>query len=333
MGVDFPPRIKLAQTPTPLTLMSRLSEQLGGPRIWLKRDDKTGSDVSGNKIRKLEFCLAKAMNDGCDTVITIGGIQSNHCRATALLCAELGLKCHLILRGNAEERAAAPDGNLLLDYLAGAEISFYSHAEFQRCGDDIIAQWEQHYRDQKRKAYTIPIGASDGVGLWGYIKACEELSEDFKAHNISPGYIVCAMGSGGTLGGLIAGNALYQLNSTVVGINVCDDKAYFINKVKQDLKQWQEWYSQTLDVESLAINIIDGYVGEGYAKASPVIFETIKNIASMEGVVFDPVYTGKAFYGLLDQIKQGYFDHCKDVVFIHTGGIFGLFAQRDQIVF
>lgn len=332
MAFSYPPRLTLAQTPTPLQLLSRLSAEIGGPRIWVKRDDMTGSGVSGNKIRKLEFSLAKALQDGCDTVITCGGVQSNHCRTTALLCAQLGLRCHLILRGSENSET---DGNLLLDRLVGAEINFYTNTEFQQRGDEIYQQWVDHHAAKGSKAMVIPVGASDGIGLWGYIAACEELKTDFARENIQPKHIICATGSGGTQGGLTVGNTLYDLGATVWGINVCDDEAYFLNKVSEDIRQWQQWYPENIDAgfnpEQLGINVIDGYVGAGYAKASEDIFNTIKKVATLEGLILDPVYTGKAFYGMLDQIKLGLFDDTEDIIFIHTGGIFGLFPQREQL--
>lgn len=332
MAFSYPPRLTLAQTPTPLQLLSRLSAEIGGPRIWVKRDDMTGSGVSGNKIRKLEFSLAKALQDGCDTVITCGGVQSNHCRTTALLCAQLGLRCHLILRGSENSET---DGNLLLDRLVGAEINFYTNTEFQQRGDEIYQQWVDHYAAKGSKAMVIPVGASDGIGLWGYIAACEELKTDFARENIQPKHVICATGSGGTQGGLTVGNTLYDLGATVWGINVCDDEAYFLNKVSEDIRQWQQWYPENIDAgfnpEQLGINVIDGYVGAGYAKASEDIFNTIKKVATLEGLILDPVYTGKAFYGMLDQIKLGLFDDTEDIIFIHTGGIFGLFPQREQL--
>lgn len=333
MKVLYPPRLSLAQIPTPLIPADRLSKYIGGPRIWIKRDDQTGSAISGNKVRKLEFSLAKAIEQGCDTVITCGGVQSNHCRTTAILCASLGLKCHLILRGPEITGRGDVDGNLFLDYLVGAQTSFYSNLDYQARSDEIVAEWEQHYSDLGNNPFFIPVGASDGTGLWGYLAACEELSNDFKVNNISPDHIISATGSGGTQAGLIAGNELFGLNAHVWGINVCDDEAYFLMKVRNDLSQWKDWYAQPLDVGCLPINVIDGYVGAGYGKASEEVFETIKLVARLEGVILDPVYTGKAFCGMLDQVKQGRFDGSDDIVFIHTGGIFGLFPQRAQMSF
>lgn len=329
MPVTFPRRLKLAQTPTPLQPLDRLSAELGGPRIWVKRDDMTGCGVSGNKIRKLEFSLAAAIDSGCDTIITAGGVQSNHCRTTALLSAQLGLRCHLILRG-AEEAA---DGNLLLDRLAGAEISFYSNSEYCARETEILNEWQNHYRDQGNKAYCIPVGASDGVGLWGYIAACQELADDFAKQQIKPAHIITATGSGGTQGGLTVGSELFGLDAKVWGINVCDNRQYFIDKVTDDVSQWIDWYKPAFALPQLQVNVIDGYVGAGYARCSAEVFETIKRLARTEGIVLDPVYTGKAFHGLIDQIGKGRFGDGGDVVFIHTGGLFGLFPQRDQLSF
>ena len=327
MSIVFPPRLLLAQTPTPLILQERFSAHCAGPRIWVKRDDMTGGVISGNKVRKLEFSLAAALEQGCDTVITCGGVQSNHCRTTAVLCAQLGLKCHLVLRG-AEE---APDGNLLLDKLVGANISFYPNTEYTARAGEILQYWQDDYQQRGHKAFVIPVGASDGIGLWGYIAACQELAADFQRHGISPGHIVSATGSGGTQGGLTVGNALFDLGARVWGVNVCDDAEYFRQKVLEDMQQWQQWYQQPLEVKKLQVNVIDGYVGAGYARASQEVFATIRQLAEMEGLVLDPVYTGKAFHGMVDQMQKGLFSDAEDIVFVHTGGVFGLFPQRDQL--
>lgn len=329
MTLQYPPRIELARLPTPLEPLDRLSEQLGGPRIWVKRDDLTGCVASGNKIRKLEFTLAKAIEQGCDTLITCGGLQSNHCRSTAILAAKLGLKVHLVLRGRQPQGLS--DGNLFIDQLAGAEISYIPPPEYQEHLDEILLELQQDYAKQGSKAWIIPTGASDGIGVWGYIRCCEELKNDFDQHAIEPKHIITASGSGGTQAGLTVGNILHQLNASVYGINVCDDEDYFLRKVRQDLREWRQLYDQQVDIESLNIQVIDGYVGPAYAKATPEIFETIKKTAHLEGLILDPVYTAKAFHGMLQELKQGRFGDSGDIVFIHTGGLFGLFAQRDQI--
>ena len=328
--VELPARLSLAQTPTPLQSLSRLSRDLGGPNIWVKRDDLTGCAVSGNKVRKLEFTLARALAEGCDTLITAGGLQSNHCRTTAILGAQLGLKVHLILRQEGRD-ATYPQGNLLLSELAGAEISIYSKTEYQQNAPALFEQWSQHYRQQGAKPYCIPVGASDGTGVWGYIDCARELHDDFQRAGIQPAAIVHATGSGGTQAGLTAGAALYQLNCPVIGMAVCDNERYFLDKVRADLREWSSLYSPALDIDQLNIIVNDQYVGPGYAQATAEVFDTIALAATTEGLILDPVYTGKGFHGLVTEIRKGRFKSGDDVVFIHTGGIFGLMAQAEML--
>ena len=330
MPIIYPPRLALAQTPTPLQLLQRVSSASGGPRIWVKRDDLTGSLLSGNKVRKLEFVLAHALAQNCDAIITCGGLQSNHCRATALLCAQLGLHCALILRG---EQQLPPDGNLLLDYLAGADVKMVPVESYQKNLNKLLKDTAAQLRAAGKNPFVVPTGASDGIGLWGYIAACAELRDDFARHAIHPKHIVCATGSGGTQAGLTAGVVLHDIEAKVWGVAVCDDEAYFKNKVHTDLRDWQQRYAPPLDIESLLINVIDGYVGPGYAQADSEVFDTIKYVARSEGLVLDPVYTGKAFHALLSEIKRGRFDDSNDIVFVHTGGVFGVFPQREQFQF
>lgn len=331
--LDYPPRLPLAQLPTPLQLLERLSAAVGGPRIWVKRDDLTDCPVSGNKIRKLEFSLARALRQGCDTIITCGGIQSNHCRATALLGARLGLQVHLILRQDEGVATAdqIPDGNLLLDLLAGATVSVYSRQQYQAELAGLFAHWTKHYQNLGRKTYNIPTGASDGTGVWGYVGCAQELKNDFALVGIQPGAIVHATGSGGTQAGLTAGAAVYDLDCPVVGMAVCDSADYFRRKVRADLEEWQRLYALDIDIGRLPIIVNDRYIGPGYAQAQEAVFSTIRDTAALEGLILDPVYSGKAFYGMLEEIRHGAFTNLSDIVFIHTGGIFGLFAQRGAL--
>jgi D-cysteine desulfhydrase len=326
--------LTLARLPTPFHPLDRLSKELGGPRIWIKRDDLTDCGVSGNKIRKLEFTLARASAQGSDTLITCGGVQSNHCRATALLGAQLGLKVHLILRAeqNGENFTdAVPDGNLFLDYLSGAAISIYEKSEFQQNLPGLFKHWCDHYKSLGAKPYTIPTGASDATGVWGYVHCVAELIQDFDEAGINPRNIMHATGSGGTQAGLTAGIALNSRQSIITGLAVCDNAEYFQRKVRSDIRQWQELYDMDVDAEKLSIHVDDRYIGPGYAKASPATYQVIRKIAALEGLVLDPVYTGKAFSGMIDKIKQREFSGESDVVFIHTGGIFGLLAQREEV--
>jgi|AZIJ01.1.fsa_nt_gi D-cysteine desulfhydrase len=339
--INYPDRLPLAQLPTPLQLLERLSTQFSGPRIWVKRDDLTDCALSGNKIRKLEFTLARALSQGCDTLITCGGVQSNHCRATAILGARLGLKVHLILRDeelqgkglNGDRQLTAPDGNLFLDYLAGAEISIYPKTEFQTRQGELFEYWSQYYATQGRKPYLIPTGASDGTGVWAYVRCIEELVGDFQRADIQPSHIIHATGSGGTQAGLSLGCALHQLDAQVLGIAVCDNTVYFQRKVMADIVDWQSRYKVSSLPESLSVQVNDDFIGPGYSRAGPEVFATIKHVAALEGLLLDPVYTGKAFHGMLSLIEKGYFADTSDIVFVHTGGLFGLFAQREQLSF
>ncbi|SMF30784.1 D-cysteine desulfhydrase [Alteromonadaceae bacterium Bs31] len=330
-----PPRIPLAQTPTPLKALDRLSEHIGGPRIWVKQDDLSGCVLSGNKIRKLEFVLAEARAQGCDTLITCGGLQSNHCRATAIVAAQQGMAAHLILRGAENE---IPDGNLLLDYLSGAKISSYPEKQYFAELHALFLHWQRHYEAQGRKAHCIPTGASDEFGLWGYLCAAEELVSDMSAANFQADAVVVATGSGGTQGGLTLGMHLLSQGVAVYGMAVCDSVAYFRKKVLQDVSAWHSRWGEHFHLAGTAdlglnINTIDDYIGPGYAKTYPELFDCIRWVAQLEGLILDPVYTGKAFYGMLQEVKKGRFKEMENIIFVHTGGVFGLFPYKQGLKF
>ena len=322
MAIDFPARIALANTPTPIEPLDHLSEALDC-RLWVKRDDLTGSATSGNKVRKLEFTLARAREQGANVLITCGGVQSNHCRATAILGAKLGFKVHLLLRG---EKPGKREGNLFLNYLAGAEISYFSPKYYNARHDFIVSEVLEDYQSRGMKPYFIPTGASDGTGIWGYISAAQEIA---RQQQVVFDHIVSATGSGGTQAGLTVGASHYLPGTRVTGIAVCDDETYFQNKVREDIRLWAELYPQQIDPEQLSIQVSDKYIGPGYAKAGPEIFECIELVARKEGLVLDPVYTGKAFFGMLAEIEAGHLPG-DNILFVHTGGIFGLLAQTEQ---
>tara|TARA_R110002110_G_C13469795_1_gene720107 strand:+ start:11964 stop:12959 length:996 start_codon:yes stop_codon:yes gene_type:complete len=326
MSLAYPRSVDLACLPTPLQYLPRASERWGaGHRLWIKRDDLTGCLLSGNKVRKLEFIAAYAIDNGYDTLMTCGGVQSNHCRATAFVGAQLGLKVHLLLRGEAPDAA---DGNLLLDRLAGATVNFYPSRGYSSRIDALFQEWAAHYAQRGHKALAIPTGGSDGIGLWGYIRACEELHHDFAAAGIEQAHVITASGSGGTQAGLTAGALLHRLPATVWGVNVCDDEQYFLNKIQHDMDDWSARYP-TAPAVTAQPRVLDGYVGEGYGIASAEVFALISELAALEGLLLDPVYTGKAFTGMLAELQAGRFDDCRDIVFVHTGGVFGVFPQRD----
>jgi len=228
------------------------------------------------------------------------------------------------LRG---EEPAEKDGNFLLDHLAGARIDCYPARVYTRDLESLFQTLQVHYAQQGHKALAIPTGGSDGIGVWGYIAACEELAADFAANGIAAAHIATASGSGGTQAGLTLGVEVYKLPATVWGINVCDDEQYFIDKVNADTQQCRSLYPQLPPVD-IQPRVLDGYVGPGYGVAEAEVFELIAQLAAMEGLVLDPVYTGKAFRGMVSEIARGTFEGVEDIVFMHTGGTFGIFPQR-----
>lgn len=323
-----PSRLALARLPTPFEPLDRLSRALGGPRIWVKRDDLTDCAISGNKIRKLEYTLAQALEEGSDALLTCGGLQSNHCRATALLGARLGLHVQLVLRGQPE---GEPQGNLLLDHLCGAAVATYPVREYQARLPELLELHRRRLEAEGRRPFVIPTGASDEIGVWGYVRASVELAEDFARVGIRPRRVVVATGSGGTQAGLTVGLQLQGLDAETWGIAVCDDAAWFERKVRADLHAWRDRYRTAIDIDSLRVRVLDAYIGPGYAKAGPEVHATIRRAAREEGLVLDPVYTGKAFHGMLEEIRSGRFGNDDDIVFVHTGGIFGLMAQSREV--
>ena len=327
---EIPERIKLANLPTKIEKLERFSEQIGGPDIYIKRDDQTGTEISGNKVRKLEYAVAEAISQGADTLITCGGIQSNHARATAAVAAKLGLNSFLVLRSDNPE---TPDGNHFLDKILGAEIKFISREKYSCSRMEIMERIKTGLKAKGRKGYILPEGASNGIGTFGYYSALEEILEQEKELNIKFDGIVVAVGSGGTYAGLFYANKVNKNFADIVGINVCDDADYFKELITDILNQSFEYTDEKIDFSKDDINIIDGYVGEGYALSRPDELKFISDLAKLEGVILDPVYTGKAMLGLVNEIKKGTFKKCKNILFIHTGGLYGLFPKRDQFDF
>jgi D-cysteine desulfhydrase len=332
-NISWPARIRLANTPTPLEKLPGLSEKYG-VEMYLKRDDYTGLELSGNKVRKLEFSFAEAIGEHADTVLTCGGAQSNHARATAVAAARLGMKARLILRTPDPSNPPPTEGNILLDRMVGAEILWVTPEEYKN-REAIFAREVESLRQAGRKGYVIPEGASNAIGAWGYIRAVEEIAGDIKAlpgGTDRPFTIVNAAGSGGTTAGLILGVKLMGLNARVVSINVCDNRDYFINAIGAICEETIEkcnlalLFSRETDIE-----IIDGYVGCGYALSSPEELRFIRDIAVAEGFILDPVYTGKAFYGMTRELEKNPRAFGGRIVFIHTGGLFGLFPKAQEI--
>lgn len=328
---SFPPRIPLANTPTPLQPMQRLSRQTG-VTIFFKRDDFTGSELSGNKVRKLEFLLADALAQGADTVVTCGGAQSNHCRATALAAVKAGLASVLLLRTSDPANPPMLSGNILLDRLAGSEVVWVTPDQYRR-RDEIFEREVQRLRSNGRRPIIIPEGGSTALGAWGYVAAMAELVADLThldGGDIAPTTVICATGSGGTAAGLALGAGLSTADIRVVGVNVCDDRDYFVAVIDRICRQFTQTWPAGAPAAALPYEILDGYVGRGYALSRPEELIAIRDLARLEGVVLDPVYTGKAYFGMMAELAKNPKRFGERIVFIHTGGLFGLFPIADQ---
>lgn len=324
--IKLPPKINLANLPTKIEKLERLSRELGGPQIFIKRDDQTGTEISGNKIRKLEYVIKDALEKNCDYLITCGGIQSNHARATAAAAAKLGLGAYLVLRSNENDTHG---GNHFLDKLLGAEIKYISTEDYSQRRALIMEEVAQELKEKGHNPYIIPEGASDGLGTFGYYNAMEEIIEQEKEMGVHFDAIVISVGSGGTYSGMFLANKVRDNDATIYGINVCNDAQHFQNRIYDILQESFQHVDYHIDFEKDDIKIIDGYVGEGYALSRPEELDFIHKLAKLEGIILDPVYTGKGMYGLVNEIKKGNMQEHKNILFIHTGGLFGVFPQGD----
>ena len=317
--MKIPNRVELANLPTKIEFLERLSEELG-KNIYIKRDDQTGTEISGNKIRKLEFAVKEAIDNNCDYLITCGGIQSNHARATATAAAKLGMGAYLVLVGNKDSQL---EGNYFLDKMLGANIKLVTLDQYKNNRAEIMNDIKAKLEKEGHKAYIIPEGASNGIGSIGYVNAMEEILKQEEELGIKFDAIALTVGSGGTYAGLYYGNHVNNNPSTIYGINVTGNKEYFQKIIEGLLQEIAIYTDKKIDVVSNDINIIDGYVGLGYALSQQEEIDFIHHLAKTEGIVLDPVYTGKGMFGLVQEIKKGSFDRHKNILFIHTGGLFG----------
>ncbi len=328
-AIDYPPRVELARAPTPLEPLPRTGAELG-VELWVKRDDLTGLELTGNKVRKLEFLLADARAAGADHLITCGGEQSNHARATAFAAARTGLGCTLLLRTRDPSAPPALGGNILLDRLAGAEIVWISYDEYGRSAA-LMAREAERLRSAGRAPYVIPEGGSNAVGAWGYVRCAAELAADLAALPALPTTVIHACGSGGTSAGLVLGARLCGLDAGLACVNVCDDADYFTGIIDSICADFTERYGRGAGASGADIEIVDGYVGRGYGKSRPEELELLVAVARREGLILDPTYTGKAFFGMTRELASGRGRFGQRVVFIHTGGAFGTMAAGDAL--
>ncbi|MFN3821925.1 MAG: 1-aminocyclopropane-1-carboxylate deaminase/D-cysteine desulfhydrase [bacterium] len=315
----------MAHAPTPFYPLRRLSRLWGG-EIWVKRDDLTGMELSGNKVRKLEYLLAQALERGADTIITCGGIQSNHCRATTFACARLGLKVVLLLRGELPDVA---DGNYYLDLLGGAQVNFITPDDYYHRLPESLEEVAQKVREDGGKPYIIPEGGSNALGAWGYVEAIRELHAQCRQAGVEPHTIVIPSSSGGTHAGLFAGTRREGWEVKVCSAAVSEPTDETRKRISHILEEMNATFNLNLHFRGEDIWVDDQFIGEGYAQASSQDLQVIGEVARTEGVVLDPVYTGKAARMLKERLKER--EIATPVVFWHTGGLFGLFSYRQRI--
>lgn len=319
------PRIRCGHFPTPLEPMENLSRHLGGPKLWIKRDDCTGLSGGGNKTRKLEFLMADARAKGCDTIITQGATQSNHARQTAAIAAKLGYACHLLL----EDRTGYADdaynlsGNVLLDELHGATISKRPGGADMQAEMEVLAK---ELTKKGKKPYVIPGGGSNPVGALGYVNAALELLTQATEMGLVIDTVVHATGSAGTQAGLVAGLAMLNSQIPVLGIGVRAPKDKQEANVFALAEKTCAFVGVPGAVKRNQVVANCDYVGQGYGLPTEGMVEAVKLVAKLEGILLDPVYSGKGMAGLIDLIKKGHFKKEQTLVFLHTGGAVGLFG-------
>lgn len=316
------PRVELGFWPTPLHPMPRLSDSLNGPELWIKRDDQSGIAGGGNKVRKLEYLVGQALVGGCDTLITTGGVQSNHARITAAVAAQLGLEAVLVLGG---EDPQVRRGNLLLDEVLGASVEFVpGEAE---AVDARMQELARDARSRGRKPTIIPLGGSTPVGTVGYVGAVLELLTQMNEIGLPVDHIFVAAGSMGTAAGIYLGCLAIHAGIDVHLVSVARSGQLVEEQTLQLARDTAELLGWDVEVSGLGLHVYDQYVGEGYGIATPATISAIQQVARLEGIILDPVYTGKAMAGMLDQLRPGVVSQGDTVLFWHTGGMPGLFAK------
>jgi D-cysteine desulfhydrase family pyridoxal phosphate-dependent enzyme len=314
------PRVKFANLPTPVETLPRLSAALNGPVISIKRDDLTGGlGFSGNKTRKLEFVYAEALANGAKTLITVGSVQSNHCRQTAALAARFGLDCILVLFGRETEQR---DGNLLLDSLFGASVVWTEREHYKETLQQVF---DQAWVDGKRP-YLIPLGASNAVGTLGFVYAMKEFVEQ----GLEVDTIVLASSSCGTQAGLVLGARLFGFKGEIIGISIDHPAEKMCSRIAALATEASERIGEKIIFTPDEVSINDDFIGPGYAVMTDVEKNAINRFARNEGILLDPVYTGRAAGGMIDLINRKLFHQGQHILFWHTGGVPALFAQPYQ---
>lgn len=318
------PRERLAFLPTPLHRLKNLGNSIGLDELWIKRDDQTGLSFGGNKVRKLEFVFGDARKNKADTIVTVGGLQSNHCRQTAAACAVAGFRCILLLGG---KEPGNYTGNLLLDRMLGAELKFYPDESLLTLNsrlDEVV----ETLKDLGLKPYAVPAGAEMPIGTIPYAVAMEELHQQAQEEGFSPQNILVATGTGGTLAGLILGAHMLDLDVNIIGISVLSDAETTKARVQSLISRIIDEYPE-VDAFKPTINIDDGFIGEGYGVLSNSVRTSLDMFAKMDGIILDPVYTAKAGVALMRMALNGDITSDVSTVFWHTGGQPALYAYPD----
>lgn len=314
------PRLHFAHLPTPIEALPHLTDALGGPRLLVKRDDQTGLAFGGNKTRKLEFLVAEAQEKGARTLITGGALQSNHCRQTAAAAARFGFKCTLILTGDQPEQ---PSANLLLDQLLGAQITYVSDRKDR---DRVLQENFDRALKEGLCPYLVPYGGSSPTGALGYAFAVQELM----AQKVDADWIVFATSSGGTQAGLVLGQRVFGYKGQVLGISIDEPREWLGDHVSELASLGSERLGERIEVSAAEVLVNDDYCKSGYGVLTEGEQEAIHLFAKHEGVLLDPVYTGRAAAGMIDLIRKGFFQRNEIVLFLHTGGQPALFADKYQ---
>jgi len=321
----MPPRFPLALLPTPLVEAPRLSQALGGPRLFIKRDDLTGFGFGGNKVRGLEFYLAEALAQNADVIVTGAGPQSNHIRATAAAARVAGLDVVAVMH---DSRPTENQGNLLLDELLGVEVRFTDDPN-RALVDVKIEAVADELRRAGRRPYLIPRGGASALGALGYVEAVQEIQQQLEAMDVRPGWLVLGTGSCGTHAGLIAGGKSYGAVYRILGVTVSRTVAECVERINRISLEAAKLAGHEIEVKPEDVLVRDGFIGPGYGVPTPEGVEAIRLVARAEGIFLDPTYTGKAMAGLIAEIRSGRIGKGETIIFLHTGGEPGLFAHPE----
>ena len=321
------PRLHFAHLPTPLELLPNLSKELGGPNIYIKRDDATGLATGGNKTRKLEFLMADAVEKGADTIITQGATQSNHCRQTAAIATKMGMKCEVLLenRTGSQDPDFTQSGNVFLDQMFGAAIRHYLGGTDM---DAAMSDVAEEIRSVGGTPYIIPGGGSNPIGALGYVSCAVELLNQASERGLRIDHVVHATGSAGTQAGLVTGLDGCSSGVPILGIGVNAPKEAQEQKVYDLACRTADLLDTGIEIKRARVVANCDYVGEGYGVSTEAMVEAVTMLSQLEAILLDPVYTGKGMAGLIDLARQGHFTKNENIVFIHTGGSAGLFGYR-----